>query len=108
MKKNLFISLLIVIFVLSAGVLTAAADPVRVAINPDTKPFKYYDEAGEFAGIDADVINGIAEVEGLEIEFVEMKFEDIAIILHLPETTVRSYVARARKMLKDKIIKKGI
>ena len=77
MKKNLFISLLIVIFVLSAGVLTAAADPVKVAINPDTKPFKYYDEAGEFAGIDADVINGIAEAEGLEIEFVEMKFEDI-------------------------------
>ena len=33
---------------------------------------------------------------------------DIAIILHLPETTVRSYVARARKMLRDKIIKKGI
>ena len=33
-----------------------------------------------------------------------MKFEDIAIILQLPETTVRSYVARARKMLRDKII----
>lgn len=41
-------------------------------------------------------------------EVEEMKFEDIAIILHLPETTVRSYVARAKKMLRDKIIKKGI
>lgn len=41
-------------------------------------------------------------------EVEEMKYEDIAMILRLPEATVRSYVARARKLLRDKIIKKGL
>ena len=74
MKKVLLICIMIIVL---CSALTAAADPIKVAINPDTKPFKYLDENGEFAGIDADVINGIAEAEGLEIEFVEMEFDEI-------------------------------
>ena len=76
MKKT-FLICLFVIFILSVAVLSAAADPIKVGINPDTKPFKYYDENGEFSGIDADVIKALAEELDLEIEFVEMKFEDI-------------------------------
>lgn len=74
MKRILLIC--IMVFVLCSA-LTAAADPIKVAINPDTKPFKYLDENGEFAGIDADVINSIAEAEGLELEFIEMEFDEI-------------------------------
>lgn len=74
MKKVLLICIMIIVL---CSALTAAADPIKVAINPDTKPFKYLDENGEFAGIDADVINSIAEAEGLEIEFVEMEFDEI-------------------------------
>lgn len=74
MKKILLICIMIIVL---CSALTAAADPIKVAINPDTKPFKYLDENGEFAGIDADVINSIAEAEGLEIEFVEMEFDEI-------------------------------
>lgn len=77
MKKNLFLGLILAIIVLNAMVLSAAADTITVAINPDTKPFKYIDEDGEFAGIDADVINAIAEIEDLDIEFIEMPFENI-------------------------------
>ena len=76
MKKNLFAGLILII-VLCAAVLSASADPLKVAINPDTKPFKYIDENGDFAGIDAEVINGIAADQGLEIEFVEMDFDKI-------------------------------
>ena len=77
MKKNLFIGLFLAIIVLNIAVLSAAADTITVAINPDAKPFKYIDEDGEFAGIDADVIQAIAEIEDLEIHFIEMPFENI-------------------------------
>lgn len=76
MKKNLFL-LMVIFAVLSAAVLSASADSVKVAINPDTKPFKYLDENGNFAGIDAEVINAIAEETGLELEFVQMGFDEI-------------------------------
>lgn len=76
MKKAILFCLFI-IFTLSISVINAGADSIKVAINPDTKPFKYYDRDGKFAGIDADVINALAEELDLEIEFVEMKFENI-------------------------------
>lgn len=77
MKKSFPIYIFSIICLLCFSVLSASADPVKVAINPDAKPFKYYDENGEFSGIDAEVIRGIAEVKGLELSFVEMDFEKI-------------------------------
>lgn len=74
MKKLLLICVIGIIF---CSVLTAAADPIKVAINPDTKPFKYLDENGEFAGIDAEVINIVARSQELEIELVPMEFSEI-------------------------------
>lgn len=76
MKKTFLICLIVsIVFVL--GVLSAAADPIKVAINPDSKPFKYYDDNGDFAGIDADVMKALAEELDMEIEYVEIKFEDL-------------------------------
>ena len=74
MKKLLLICVIGIIF---CSVLSAAADPIKVAINPDTKPFKYLDENGEFAGIDAEVINIVARSQDLEIELVPMEFSKI-------------------------------
>ena len=37
----------------------------------------------------------------------EMEFDEIAATLHIPVATVRSYVARARNMIKNKINEKG-
>lgn len=78
MKKNFLFGILFILAVLCISVLSATAnDQIRVAINPDAKPFKYLDEDGKFAGIDAEVMNAIAESEGLDVEYVEMSFEDI-------------------------------
>lgn len=74
MKKLLLVC---VIGIILCSVLSAAADPIKVAINPDTKPFKYLDENGEFAGIDAEVINIVARSQDLEIELVPMEFSEI-------------------------------
>ena len=76
MKKTILICLFI-ICILSISVMSAGADAIKVAVNPDSKPFKYYDENGKFSGIDADVMNALAEALDLEIEFVQTKFEDI-------------------------------
>lgn len=75
MRKSFILCVLIAVLCCSAAAVYAG--PIRVAINPDTKPFKYLDEDGVFQGIDADVINGIAEAAELEIEFVEMDFSQI-------------------------------
>ena len=77
MKKSYIIFLISIFFILSLGVLTVEAEPITVAINPDAKPFKYMDENGTYSGIDADVINAIAEETGLELEFVVMDFDQI-------------------------------
>ena len=77
MKKTTLICILCVVCAMFAGVLSAAADTVSIAINPDTKPFKYYDEDGNFAGIDAEIINAIAEETGLEFNYIPMDFSEI-------------------------------
>ena len=42
MKKSILISLICIFAVLAMGILSAGAEAVRVAINPDSKPFKYF------------------------------------------------------------------
>ncbi|MBQ6504683.1 MAG: amino acid ABC transporter substrate-binding protein [Flexilinea sp.] len=75
MKKSILLCIFIMLLCCNSA--AVFAEPIRVAINPDSKPFKYYDENGSFAGIDADVMKALAEELDLEIEYVEMKFEDI-------------------------------
>ncbi len=74
MKKYLLICLIFAVF---CSAFAVSADPIKVAVNPDAKPFKYLDEEGNFAGIDAEVMNGIAESQNLEIEYVVMDFEEL-------------------------------
>ena len=77
MKKNFLLVIICVIAVLCASALSAAADPIRVAVNPDAKPFKYLNDDGVFSGIDAEVMNGIAESQGFEVEYIVKDFEEI-------------------------------
>ncbi len=67
MKKYLLICLIFAVF---CGAFAVSADPIKVAVNPDAKPFKY-------PGIDAEVMNGIAELQNLEVEYVVMDFEEL-------------------------------
>lgn len=69
----------IVLFTIAVLALVSAAscfaDPLVVAVNTDTVPFKYIDANGEFQGIDPDIIRAIAEVEGFEIQFMRQDFD---------------------------------
>ena len=76
MKKNtIYIFIVFIIMIFTAA--NVSADTITIAINPDSKPFKYYNEEGEFSGIDADVINALAEETDLDLEFIEMDFDKI-------------------------------
>lgn len=76
MKKSIIyiLSILIIMIISAANV---SAETITIAINPDSRPFKYYNEEGEFSGIDADVIKALAEDADLDLEFIEMDFDKI-------------------------------
>lgn len=48
----------------------AAADAVTVAVEPDFPPFAYYDENGELAGIEIDVVLALCGALDLRAEFL--------------------------------------
>ena len=50
---------------------------IRVGVCADFKPFEYYDENGELAGFDIDLMKYIAQRSGFEVEFVNMHFRDL-------------------------------
>ena len=61
MKKNsIYFFIIFIIMIFTAT--NVSADTITIAINPDSKPFKYYNEEGEFSGIDADVINALSHI----------------------------------------------
>lgn len=49
---------------------------VVIAISPDGPPFSYKDN-GKLTGFDIDIIKAIAEEEGFEVDWKEMKFNGI-------------------------------
>lgn len=50
---------------------------LRVAYIADRKPLSFTSEAGEFAGISRDIIDRIAELSGLQFEYVELPTGEI-------------------------------
>ena len=55
----------------------AAADVYEFLINPDSKPFKYVDEAGRISGIDADILDSVAHEGGFIYKLVQHDFDTI-------------------------------
>lgn len=49
----------------------AALGPIRIAVDPDWKPYEWIDQSGAFKGIAADLIKIMTERLGLEVEIVK-------------------------------------
>ena len=54
---------------------TIRAGKLTIATSPDYPPFEYYDDNGNLAGIDVEIMELICEKLGLEPEFIEMDFD---------------------------------
>jgi polar amino acid transport system substrate-binding protein len=53
------------------------AGKIVMGTSADYPPFEYYDDAGEMAGFDVDLMNEIAKRMGLEAEIVDMPFDSL-------------------------------
>ena len=54
-----------------------AAPPLRVGTNAEYAPFEFMDANKSIIGFDIDIIQAIARSEGIEIEIVNMDFDDL-------------------------------
>ena len=57
---------------------------LTVGINPDYKPYSYY-ENGELVGFDLDLIDEFGRSVGLELTFITMDFEELLLALERGE-----------------------
>ena len=77
---TIFLSVWAVAFANEAFVSSGAGENdgiIKVGTSADFNPFEYYDENGELAGFDIDLMNYIGERTGIEIEFVDMPFDKL-------------------------------
>ncbi len=58
-------------------VTVSADDTIVVGTNAEYAPFEYLDSDGELTGFDIELINAIAEAEGVSIEWVDMPFDSL-------------------------------
>ncbi|WP_028393868.1 transporter substrate-binding domain-containing protein [Bacillus cihuensis] len=87
MKKNMLVSLLLVMVLVLAACGTKDASNAgegetqekvyRVGIDTTYPPFEYEDKNGEYTGIDIDLIKAIAEDQNFKIDFKPMDFGGI-------------------------------
>jgi polar amino acid transport system substrate-binding protein len=73
----LFTVTVLLLLALAAGC-SSQGDTIRVATDATWPPFEYVDEATkEIEGFDIDLLNAIAEKEGLDIEFINVGFDPL-------------------------------
>ncbi len=82
MKKKLTVSILaiavICAFALSACGGKEEAETLKVVTEATFKPFEFVEDGSdEIQGFDVDMMNAIAEDQGLKIEFVNMEFDSL-------------------------------
>lgn len=76
MKKVTIIVLVLMTILLSGFAIANAEEKVTVVVDPVWPPFEMIDEeTKEMTGFDIDVIKAIAEVEGFEVELVNLNFD---------------------------------
>lgn len=80
MKKivAMFITLSMILSVSTLGFAKESIkEKVKVGINAEFAPFEYYDEKGNLAGFDIELMNLIGKRAGLEIEYINMPFDKL-------------------------------
>lgn len=50
---------------------------IKLAVNPIGKPFAYYNELGELAGMDIDIARAICDIMGVELQIVDADGNDL-------------------------------
>ena len=65
-----------------------AATPLRVGTNAEYAPFEFMDSDKSIVGFDIDIIQAIARSEGIEVEIVNMPFDDLGGALQRQEVNV--------------------
>lgn len=84
-NKKYFILIAVLLFAalsLSAcGGKASKVDVIVVGTNAEYPPFEFVDEAGEIAGFDVEIMNAIAESQGVEMEFVNTRWDGIFVAL---------------------------
>jgi len=54
---------------------------VRVGTNAEYQPFEFVDEEGKIVGFDVDLLNAVAERAGLQLEWINTKWDGIFVAL---------------------------
>lgn len=77
MKKTIWLVLCGLLLVSMLLVSCKSNTKIRVATDATWAPFEYMDDNGKIVGFDIDVMNAIAEKEGLDIEFVNVAWDPL-------------------------------
>ncbi len=84
MKRTKLLALVVLTVVLLSLVACGGgkkSDVVVVGTNAEYPPFEYVDEDGNITGFDVDIINAIAEKQGLEVQLVNTRWDGIFVAL---------------------------
>jgi len=77
LKKVSFILLISALLAAVSSCREGYTVPFYVGCPSDAEPFSYYDEKGNLTGIEIDLMNAIAEKEGLWFKFISTSQEDV-------------------------------
>ncbi|MGN0916059.1 MAG: basic amino acid ABC transporter substrate-binding protein [Succinivibrio sp.] len=78
-----YLNLIAKVFILAVALISfqLQAKPLRVGTETSFPPFEYKDERGNLVGFDIDLMNAIARISNLDIEYVELPFNDLVTAL---------------------------
>jgi polar amino acid transport system substrate-binding protein len=76
--KRLILSALVGLLAVSAAFpACSSSSKIRIATDATWPPFEYVDDANHIVGFDIDLMNAIAQKEGLDIEYVNVAFDPL-------------------------------
>lgn len=87
MHRAKFLGLLVTVLAVALVVSACAsatgtqAETIKVGTNAEYPPFESVDESGNIIGFDIDIMNAIAEAGGIEIEFINTRWDGIFVAL---------------------------
>jgi ABC-type amino acid transport substrate-binding protein len=77
MKRFTWLALVGLLVISLAFPACSSSSKIRIATDATWPPFEYVDDSNKIVGFDIDLMNAIAEKEGLDIEFVNVAFDPL-------------------------------